>query len=232
MNMRHDLWSNVVSLMGREGPATYAAIAQVDGYWDALRRGRPMPRRAEVDPRGLEGALHFAFVAERVAPGIGRIRIAGQHLSDLLGMEVRGMPLTAFLAAGARPRLARVLEQVTVEGRVAELRLSAEASPARPALQARLWLGPLSSPRPDGMPQALGCLESHGLIGRAPRRFELEAVKTRRIVPTAGPEVEPELPEAPEIPALPVRAPEPGFAEAQRPFGGRRAAHLTLVKGD
>ena len=84
----------MVRLFGKE-PLSYKAIAQVDAYWEGLRAGRPMPDRAEVDPRGLGDALEFAFLLEHVAPGIGRVRISGMHLRDLLGMEVRGMPLTA-----------------------------------------------------------------------------------------------------------------------------------------
>ncbi len=41
---------------------SYPAIAQVDAYWEALRNGRLMPERAEVDPRGLECALEYAFI--------------------------------------------------------------------------------------------------------------------------------------------------------------------------
>ena len=58
-----------------------------------------MPRRAEIDPRGIENALEYAFILERIAPGMARIRLAGIHLSDLMGMEVRGMPLTSFIDA-------------------------------------------------------------------------------------------------------------------------------------
>jgi hypothetical protein len=44
------------------------------------------------------------FLVEQIAPGNhGRLRLAGMGLSDLLGMDVRGMPITALLTV-ARAR--------------------------------------------------------------------------------------------------------------------------------
>ena len=61
-----------------------------------------MPLRSEIDPRGLKGALEYCFVLERIAPGLARLRVAGSHLGDLMGMEVRGMPITAFYDENGR----------------------------------------------------------------------------------------------------------------------------------
>ncbi len=208
MHTRQGTHARVVPLFGRPAPASYNAIALVEAYWDGLRDGRRMPRRAEVDPRGLQDALHYAFVAQQVAPGAGRIRIAGPHLTDLLGMAVQGLPLTALLTPAARPRLSRVLDQVHAEGRLAEMHLHGAAGPGQPELEARLWLAPLAGGAAQGGTQMLGCFESHGSIGRAPRRFDVTAVKTRRVVATAG-------------------------SAAAAPAGESRgkAPHLTLVKG-
>ena len=40
----------------------FSALAQVEGYWDALRGARLMPKRAEIDPRGIEAALDYTRV--------------------------------------------------------------------------------------------------------------------------------------------------------------------------
>ncbi len=90
----------------------FAPLAQVEAYWEALRGSRLMPNRADIDPRGIEQALEYSFIVERIAPGIARLRIAGSHLSDLMGMEVRGMPLTAFIAPGSRRQVSDTLEEV------------------------------------------------------------------------------------------------------------------------
>ena len=92
---------NVIEMSDHHPESGYAAIAQVEAYWEALRGTRIVPKRSEIDPRGIEGALENAFIVERVAPGIARLRIAGSHLNDLMGMEVRGMPLTALFNPGA-----------------------------------------------------------------------------------------------------------------------------------
>ena len=89
----------VVSLNNYRQASFYNPIAEVEAYWEALRGSRLMPTRAEIDPRGIEQALEYAFIVERIAPGIARLRIAGSHLNELMGMEVRGMPLTAFIAS-------------------------------------------------------------------------------------------------------------------------------------
>lgn len=220
----------MVRLFGKE-PLSYKAIAQVDAYWEGLRAGRPMPDRAEVDPRGLGDALEFAFLLEHVAPGIGRVRISGMHLRDLLGMEVRGMPLTAFFVPEARARISRVLESVVTAPQVADVTLTGERGIGKPLLPARLYLAPLAV-EGRASPRILACLESHGSIGRSPRRFDIEQVQLRRIVATRGPE-----PSA-ETRAEPRRdAPQPGLAEpaadfAHRPATGAGRPHLRLVKDD
>ncbi|NCU21311.1 PAS domain-containing protein, partial [Candidatus Falkowbacteria bacterium] len=86
------------------------ALADLRSYWEALRQGRPVPARAEVDPRGIERALDYTFLLERIAPGMGRFRLAGMHLNDLMGMEVRGMPLSTFFAPLSRKPAAELLE--------------------------------------------------------------------------------------------------------------------------
>ena len=84
-------------------------IRQVEAYWTALLTGDSVPMRSQIDPRGLENILEYTFILERIAPSLARFRLAGSHLNNLAGMEVRGMPLTAFyLGASLRqPRNCR-----------------------------------------------------------------------------------------------------------------------------
>ena len=207
---------------------SFPAIAQVDAYWEGLRAGRLMPARAEVDPRGMEAALEHAFILDYIGRGVGRLRIAGMHLNDLLGMEVRGMPLTSFFLPEARERVAMVLEDVVTRPQVADLSLVSPRGIGRPALAARMYLAPLASIQGD-MPRIIGCLQSLGGIGRAPRRFEIEKIQSRRIIATAPTRTE-------------AREPQRGFAEASGSFNRANARangpsatprpHLHLVSRD
>ena len=175
----------VLSFGAQAMAVNYPAISQVDAYWEGLRDGRLMPTRGEIDPRGLENALEFAMMMELVAPGIARIRVAGMHLSDLLGMEVRGMPLTAFIEPASRAKLTETLDRVVNRPQVADIKLSSSGGVGRPSMAARLYLAPLSS-YGHGNPRILACLQSKGSIGRVPRRFAIDDVHTRRIVAAAG----------------------------------------------
>tara|TARA_R110002094_G_scaffold25811_3_gene38141 strand:+ start:4813 stop:5517 length:705 start_codon:yes stop_codon:yes gene_type:complete len=224
---------NVVSMSNYHPDSGYAAIAQVEAYWEALRTGRLLPKRSQVDPRGIEQALEYAFILERIAPGIARLRIAGSHLSDLMGMEVRGMPLTAFFAPNTRRQIADGLEDVFQTPATATLRLTSPGGAGRAALEARMVLLPLKSDLGD-VSRALGCLVSQGEVGVAPRRFDVTSLDVRTIVPGQGTA-------RIDRPAAPVSKPAPdaqtsGFSAPKAPFKGTngksRPPYLRLIKSD
>jgi len=210
-------------------------LAEVRAYWEGLRKGRAVPGRAEVNPRGIERALEYAFILERIAPGMARFRLAGMHLNDVLGMEVRGMPLSAFFMPEARKQISQVLEEMFQHPAVAELGLVAEAGFGKPALTARLLLLPLSSDFGD-VNRALGCLVSEGKIGRTPRRFVVSSAQCSPIL--AGTPIEASAVSPIQISDLASSAPRhaaPGLAEAPSCFASTpeaRRALLRLVKSD
>lgn len=164
--------ANIVAFVGANKAMRVPAIAEVRAYWEALRNGRKVPLRSEIDPRGIERSLEYAFILERIAPQMARFRLAGMHLNDLMGMEVRGMPLTAFFTAVARPQVAAILEDVFKKPQIAELTLAAEAGMGKPPMSAKLLILPMQSDLGD-ITRALGCLVADGMVGRAPRRFDL-----------------------------------------------------------
>jgi len=59
---------NIITLDTARRARKFAAIAQVEAYWMALRNGRLMPSRSEIDPRGIANHLSNAFVLEQIAP--------------------------------------------------------------------------------------------------------------------------------------------------------------------
>ncbi len=192
----------------------FPSLAEVRAYWEGLRHGGKPPLRSEIDPRGMAGALEHSFVLERVAPGVARFRIAGMDLTDMMGMEVRGMPVLSLIDPPARADFGRALEAVFAGPSILEMALEAERGIGRPALEGRLLVLPLRN-RAGATALALGCLATEGAIGRAPRRFAI----ARQMLTPLG---------------LPAPAMAEGMAEAAAPYVARPVPghpYLRLVKG-
>ncbi len=186
----------------------FPSISVVRAYWEALRNGRDVPYRSEIDPRGIEAALEHTFILERIAPRVARFRLSGRHLNDLMGFEVRGMPLTSFFTTEARGEVEAILARVFDGPETAELTLAAESRPGRPRMEGRLLLLPMKSDLGD-ISRALGCMVCDGSAGPAPRRFNIAGA---RVQPTEYGQK-----------AGAFRQPAPaaqGFAEASAVFAG------------
>lgn len=205
---------------GGTGGQKFAMLAEVRAYWEGLRDGGGLPERDRIDPRGIAGALENTFLMERVAPGIGRFRLAGMQIHDLMGMDVRGMPVSALFEPAARNRLADGLETVFSNPAVLELWLEAERGIGRPALEARMIVLPLIGMRGE-TDLALGCLAMEGALGRAPRRFAISGLMSEviarrrtdhRLSATA---------------ALPARQLTQGLAEQPSPFAAQSRQDFT-----
>ena len=97
-----------------------------------------------------------------------------------MGMDVRGMPLTALIEPAGRTRIGEQLETVFSGPGTLEVWLEAERGIGRPALEARILLLPLTGLR-GTVDLALGCLAIHGALGRAPRRFAIAGIMTEKI---------------------------------------------------
>lgn len=141
-------------------------------YWQGMRRGGDVPLRSTIDPRGIENLLSNSFIAEKVTPGLARLRVAGSHLSDLMGMEVRGMPLSSLIAPAHRDQLSDAMVNLFEQPAQIRLNLHSPGSVRRAALDGALVILPLRSDLGD-ISRALGCLVTNGPVGHAPRRFEI-----------------------------------------------------------
>jgi hypothetical protein len=210
----------VVPFSGLRKDMRFPAISEVRAYWEALRKGRTAPLRSEINPRGIERALENAFVLERVAPQVSRFRLAGMCLNDLMGIEVRGMPITALFSSSSRNQAAEAVENVFQRPEIIEMSLKAEAGFGKPPIEAKLLLLPLYSDLGD-LNRALGCLVAIGNIGRTPRRFDLSEITVTPII--AG-----QIGSRQQIMSR-------GFAESQSPLVRPEQtdrSHLRLVKTD
>ncbi len=187
MEHQEDNGRGVVSLMKYNNDIRFPAVHALRRYWDALRGPRQVPSRAEVDPRAIEETLEYAFILERIAPGVGRFRLAGMHLNDLMGMEVRGMPCTSMFMPEHRATLSRALEEVFAGPSTALLTLAGERGVGRPPMDGQMLLLPLTSDFGD-VTRALGCLCTIGPIGRSPRRFIVKDEVVRPVTRHPGAE--------------------------------------------
>ncbi len=198
----------------------FGALARLRAHWQDLAAGRVLPSRSDIEPRTLGPILEYCFILERIAPGVARFRLAGQHLGDLMGLEVRGMPATALVVPESRRQMAATLENCCTAPASAELVLAGEAGIGRGRLDARMLLLPVTDDA-GRITRILGCLQSAGRIGRQPRRLQIREVVEQPL------HLGRPLPEARRDPHRPVA----GFAESpvtfERPPRGDGAGDRT-----
>ncbi|KAE9631828.1 PAS domain-containing protein [Parasedimentitalea maritima] len=204
----------VISMDRFRDGSSLSPIRQAESYWTALRQGEDVPKRSQIDPRGLENILSQTFILERIAPGIARFRLAGQKLNEMAGMEVRGMPLTAFFTPTARKQVSAALEHMFDAPAVVELSLQTEATRNRPSQEARMLLMPLRSDLGD-VSRALGVFVSEGNSMKTSQRFNVVATELRPVTPLLKPQKSPASKSPNEVNA--------GFAETQAKFGDERS---------
>lgn len=207
------------------------ALQALRAYWEELRAGRVAPFRSELDPRRFEPVLEHMFILEQLAPRQIRIRLAGLAICEMMGMEVRGMPPEALIAAPDRDIFLRHLGTVLGGPAVAEFDLAAADRHGR-QIEAQMLLLPLQSDMGE-ISRILGCVVSAAGQTRVPVNFALQGQRLRRVNATH--------PDAALSPVL------PGFAEAAPGFEGPpaldvidnptprasapRTGHLKVVRG-
>ena len=169
----------VVSMMDRLSQNQFPACALVEAYWHSQKPKNSLPKRSSIDPRGIEDALNYAFILESIGTGVARIRIAGMHLSELTGMEVRGMPISTLIATHSRDLFGRILVRLLNGPALMHLNLTAEGQTGAEH-QARMLLLPLVDDKGQ-VNRVLGCLETKGLTRSKPQRFDIQEAKKTNI---------------------------------------------------
>ncbi|MEM0947647.1 MAG: PAS domain-containing protein [Pseudomonadota bacterium] len=170
--------AEIVEFEARRLIPNHPVLTRVEAYWDGLRNGRDAPSRAEVDPRGLSGVLRHCFVLERIAPGLARVRVAGQAISDQMGLEMKGMPFSTLFLPEARDQLESVLERVFATPETARLAVMSPPGFKRRRVTGQLLLLPLRCDL-GTTSRAMGCLVMDDLEGRRPRRLDITAADQR-----------------------------------------------------
>jgi hypothetical protein len=165
----------IVSIGEREKARQLAPLRHIEAYWHGLCGTDQVPLRSQIDPRGMENALENAFLEERIAPSMAKVRVAGTHLNDLMGMQVAGMPLSSLIAPTEREKFGQAVNRLFADPAIIQLKLVAEAGFGKPDMEATMILMPLRSDFGD-LSRGLGALVSHGKIGRTPRRFTIKSI--------------------------------------------------------
>ncbi|WP_285669981.1 PAS domain-containing protein [Paralimibaculum aggregatum] len=200
-------------------------IRSLHDYWESLRAGRPVPYRAEVDPRDMACNARNLFILEDLGGGNLRFRLAGTALVEAFGMELRGMSARTLMEGRARESFAALIEETLAEPGIGYARLSSVIGGGETW---EILLLPLRSDF-GAVDRVLGALVpvsgKPAPAGDERLRFRIEDM-TIRPVRDAAPE------------AAPFRAPVPvaGFAEGgQQAFAGPRPVggpgRLTAIEG-
>lgn len=161
------------------------ACAELERYWASLPRSNGVPSRKDVDPVAMTGMLEDSFILERVAPGVARIRVAGRNIGQLLGIEPRGLPITASFLPQARVELAQHIETAFGTPSLVELAIEAPRAVGQPCLQGKLIMLPLRDDH-GRVSRMIGMLVMSGRRGIGGRRFTISDRTPARIDPIVG----------------------------------------------
>ena len=125
-------------------------------YWNAVRGERATPRRFEIEPAKIAAILPWTFILERVDADAFRFRLAGTHVCDIFGVELRGTNFLDGWSSQDRQAVVRHLAALTKHGAVLSIYL--EAAPvARASSQFEALLLPLRH-TDDKIDRILGAL--------------------------------------------------------------------------
>jgi hypothetical protein len=202
----------------RQAPTERSQLDLVERHWRALAPPGTLPRRRDLDAAALGAALPQAFTLEEVAPGIARVRVAGQRLYDWFGADPRGVPLSALFEDAGRPRIRDALIALFATPALVELAVATPRGAMRAPIGGRLLLLPLQGE--DGaITRAVGVFGLDQAPQPGPRRFLIPGESAERVEP-----VEPRDPvrarPGGRAGAFPLPSPPvaPAFAERPRPF--------------
>jgi len=158
------------------GPtAQFCAVDRIATFWDTARDGRVLPDRDALDLATLGAAQDHLFLVERIACGIGRIRLAGAYLSEVMGLAAEGVPFSALFRPADRRQSATLLEAVLDGPERIRAELTAGGHVLTPPMTGRLFLAPVADRR-RGVLRLLGALQADAAPKDPPRRFRIDRI--------------------------------------------------------
>ncbi len=177
----------ILSMVHNRAVSPTPALDKIERYWNVVRSNRLVPSRSEIDPRGLEGVLGNTFILERITGGLARFRIAGSHISEITGLELRQMPVSALFLPDSREILSDALIATFEDPAAIRMRLESKSGFGREKLTGEMILLPLRSDQGQ-IDRILGGIALDGKIGRRPRRLEIMGQSRQSLIGYAGPE--------------------------------------------
>lgn len=128
------------------------ATIELFQYWNRLRKGRPAPRRSEVEPADIKKLLSDTFILERDTRGEPVFRLAGTRLCAVYGRELKGFSFPSLWRMRDQRMMARMVHNTFMARSVSVVGFHGLSQKGR-ACPFELLLLPL-----DGGEQNLRCL--------------------------------------------------------------------------
>jgi hypothetical protein len=147
--------------------AAQRVLQDLESYWREIRGARRLPVRTDVEPARIDSILPQAFILEHVAPGIARVRVAGQAMAALAGQDLRGVPLSVMFDVGSRPALQGWLMRVFGGPALVELPLRQGGGFMRAGRTGRMLILPLLGPE-GTVTRAIGAMVATGGFAARP----------------------------------------------------------------
>jgi hypothetical protein len=123
-------------------PLTRPLSKALYNYWNALRNGRPVPYRREIDPARLSALLPHLFILEQNGTGPTIFRLAGTAICTAFGRELRDHAFISLWREKDRSILTPATSAVLSEAGAAVLGFEAVAI-ERPRVSGEITLLPL-----------------------------------------------------------------------------------------
>lgn len=214
-------------------------------YWTSLREGADLPHRSALDPKEMKTILGHSMILDRVRHGTVRVRLGGRVMQQIMGMEVRGLPMRAFFDLQDRGRAVALIEKVFDGPCSLELDLISQTDAG--LVTGRMLVLPLRD-AVGAVTKAMVVFVTDRPVTDAPRRFgvtnsTLVALPTGSAAPVysdrapvPAPRTRIDVPEDMPIggppPSLPVEMMVDGMAEEQSSFESKPSSvpWLRVVK--
>ncbi len=122
----------------------HAGTQSLLNYWNLLRGERTVPRRDEIEPRNIKRLLPDIFLLGFEGPQQYRFRLAGTHLCEVFGIELRNFNLLDLWDEDCRKTMSSTLARVTGEALPMLVDFTAE-TPSQRSCSFELLLLPLAT---------------------------------------------------------------------------------------
>jgi hypothetical protein len=97
-------------------------------YWNGLRGDRIVPKRFEIEPSCIAGNLPDTFILEHLAQSSLRFRLAGTRISEMFGIDFRGVNMFQLFDEADGKILQRQVQLSVSKGAVSVLKISASSA--------------------------------------------------------------------------------------------------------